>query len=920
MKPACLLIVVTLAGLLPNAVAQCPDREAVYEQLRSIEQLSDNTSIIKAATQLATQCDRCRATKDSVYAKLMHILGRSYWQSGQLDQGIAYTRKAIAINSLQTPLAREANLANSYNNLGQQLAEKNQYLAAHSVFDQAIRIAKKYPEKYFVGAIALVKKADLYFLQGDYQKANDIAKEGFALAKRANDIKMMVQNLAQQMQALLEMHRYSDAKKILNAALPLTHLLNNPKTEAYILTQEALLNTALGHYKAVIDTYQKAFEANKKADFRYGCAQTLTNLGFFYQLKMGNQVEAIRLYKQALTYLDDPNDQARVLDNLGTIYQQQKRYNEALTYFQKALLTLSIGFSEASFSANPSANVIQRIAKKEYFLTLVQDKADTWLDWGKETNNNPARLSNALKTYTLADTIIDYMRWEHTGQQSKLFWRDKTHRLYEQAIETCFRLKDAASAYRFIEKSRAVLLNDKLNELGANRQLSPKQAIEEERLQKRVSDWQTKLLTEKPNTSAYTKALDSLHTAQEQREAFVHQLEQTNPVYYRYKYDNSVLSLSQVQTQLAKRDASLVTYFVGDSSLYALGISPSGTKLIKLAASGYTTLANTLLALDASSDAQNQQFTRYLSVSNQLYNQLLYPLALKPGRVIVSPDGMLLPFEALSVSATKPDFLVNRYAFSYAYSINRLFKESIATSTGWANRTGSFLGMAPVRFSTRLNQLPLPGSNMVLQRIGDQFSSPTLLTGKLATRQAFRQQADTYQVIQLFTHAEADTLGHEPALFFSDSALHLSELSGSSLLSTELIGLSACKTGIGANQLGEGVFSLARGFTALGVPSILTTLWNVESEATYDLTERFYTKLAEGLPKDFALQQAKIDYLASVDLSGQLPNQWAGLLLIGDAEPLKKSMALVAWSAGLGILALGGIWWFSRRKRATSDT
>ena len=913
MKNALLLIV--FSGLLTDVVAQCPDRETVYAKLLIIEKLPDNESVIKAATQLANQCNRCRATNDSVYAKLMHILGRSYWQSGHLEKGIAYTRKAIAINSLQTTLAREANLVNSYNNLGQQLADQNQYLAAHSVFDQAIRIAQKYPKKYSFGAIALVKKADLYFLQGDYEKANDTAEQGFRLAKRANDARMMVQNLGQQVQALLEMHEYTEAENVLVITLPLTHSLNDPATLAYILSQKALLNTALGRHKAVIDNYHQAFEANKKADSRYGCAQTLTNLGYFYQLKLGNLAEALQLYKQSLTYIDDPNDHARVLDNIGTIFQTQKQYTEALTYFQKALVTLSIGFIDPQFSVNPSATAVQRIPQKEYYFTIVKHKADTWLDWAKSTGNNPTRLRNAQKTYALADSMIDFMRREHTGQQSKLFWREKTHRLYESAIETCFRLKDAANAFRFIEKSRAVLLNDKLNELGANRQLSPTQIGDEESLRKHVTEWQTKLLDEKPNTPAYAKVLDSLHTTQEQQEAFVKQLEQTNPAYYRYKYDNNVIVLAQVQDHLANRNASLVTYFVGDSTLFALGITPTDTKFLQIATLAYTKPASELLALNANPDAQNQQFTTYLNISNKLYQQLLAPLALKPGRVIVSPDGVLLPFDALSASATRPDFLVNRYAFSYAYSLNRLFKEHTTSTTSWFGLSGTFLGVAPVQFSANLNQVPLAGSDEALKRIGSQFLAPALLTGRAATRLTFGQQAGQYRVIQLFTHAEADTTGLEPALFFADSALRLSELTTGSLLPTELVGLSACKTGIGANQRGEGVFSLARGFASLGVPSVLTTLWNVENQATYDLTERFYANLAEDLPKDIALQQAKLDYLASVDLSGQLPNQWAGLLVVGDAEPLRKSMGLGAWGMGFSITALGSVWWWYRRRK-----
>ncbi|GAB3946906.1 hypothetical protein GCM10028805_18210 [Spirosoma harenae] len=908
-----LVLCVFLKPVFPVA-AQCPDRQAVYTKLLDIEKLPTNPAIIKAATQLANQSVQCRATNDSVYARVLHLLGRIYMRERNFPKSEYYTKQAISVNSRPSALTSEANLANSYNNLGKILTEQSRYAEAISAYDQAIFVAKRYPARLYVGAIALGQKALLYFLQGDYEKANLTAEQGAQMAKQANSPAQIAQNQGQQVQALLEMKQYIKAETVLNESTQFIQSLNDPPLFAYILSLGADVHKALNLYAVAIADYQKAFAIYEQTKSRYGCAQTLTNLGYLYQIKLNNFPKALQLYNQALTYVDDSNDRARIIDNIGVIQKEQKNYQQALSLFQEAFRAHSIQFTAKNLSINPTANAVKIILQKEYLFSTVLNKADTWLDWAKTIGNDRVRLQNALKTYALADSMVDFMRWEHTGQQSKLFWRDKTHRLYEQAIETCFRLNDDASAYRFIEKSRAVLLNDKLNELGANRQLSPDQARKEQQFRQHVTDWQTKLANEKPNTPAYTKALDSLRIGQEEQETFIRQVERSNPAYYRYKYDNQVISLAQVQEQLAKRNASLVTYFVGDSTLFALSISPTSTKRIQVSAPAYTKAASELLALNANPDAQNQQFIQYLKISNQLYQQLLAPLSLKPGRVIISPDGVLLPFDALSVSANRPDFLVNQFAFSYAYSVNRLFRET--TTNAWFSRKGTFLGVAPVQFSASLHQLSLTGSDESLKRIGSRFSSPTLLTGREATRQAFGQQASNHRIIQLFTHAEADSTAIEPSLFFADSALRLSDLTTSELLSIELVGLSACKTGIGANQRGEGVFSLARGFASLGVPSVLTTLWNVESQATYDLTERFYTKLADGLPKDLALQQAKQEYLASSDLSGQLPYRWAGLLLLGNTDALPKGTNLAIWGIGFFVLILAvASWWYRKQNR-----
>ena len=124
---------------------------------------------------------------------------------------------------------------------------------------------------------------------------------------------------------------------------------------------------------------------------------------------------------------------------------------------------------------------------KQFYLTTLQDKGDTWFDYYKETLK-PEHLKIALNTYLTADKLVDIMRFEQTGVSSKLYWRNQTHYLYKKAIETCFLLKDNENAFYFFEKSKAILLNDKLNELSANQQLSPQDLVQEKDFQQKVSE------------------------------------------------------------------------------------------------------------------------------------------------------------------------------------------------------------------------------------------------------------------------------------------------------------------------------------------------------------------------------------------------------------------------------------------------
>jgi CHAT domain-containing protein len=164
--------------------------------------------------------------------------------------------------------------------------------------------------------------------------------------------------------------------------------------------------------------------------------------------------------------------------------------------------------------------------------------------------------------------------------------------------------------------------------------------------------------------------------------------------------------------------------------------------------------------------------------------------------------------------------------------------------------------------------------------------------------------------VQLYTHALANDTTAQ--LYLSDSIIKASELTTKELLPTELVVLSACQTGIGKNAKGEGIFSLSRSFAMLGIPSTLTTLWEVDNQATYQITELFYQYLDEGFSKDLALQKAQNEYLLKNTSGLNMPNFWAGYVLVGDNSPLEKQNHLTYWI--LGGLLLGGIGYYFKQK------
>lgn len=228
--------------------------------------------------------------------------------------------------------------------------------------------------------------------------------------------------------------------------------------------------------------------------------------------------------------------------------------------------------------------------------------------------------------------------------------------------------------------------------------------------------------------------------------------------------------------------------------------------------------------------------------------------------------------------------------------------------------------MAPGKFAPKLVQASLPGSELALETINKHFFFSKIVTGTDASRKAFLTELSGHRIIQLLTHASADSSEVEPTLYFADSTLKLSELPISGLSKTQLLVLSACRTGVGKNQKGEGVFSLARGFAGIGIPSTLTTLWSVENKAIYELTALFYDQLDKGVPLDIALQQAQIEWLATASKSDQLPYSWAGMVLVGNTEPVETGMSgtLIYFIGGGSILMfIAALLCFQQRRRKT---
>ncbi len=232
---------------------------------------------------------------------------------------------------------------------------------------------------------------------------------------------------------------------------------------------------------------------------------------------------------------------------------------------------------------------------------------------------------------------------------------------------------------------------------------------------------------------------------------------------------------------------------------------------------------------------------------------------------------------------------------------------------------GNFIGFAPVSFASMLHVTDLQQSAEELEHSAGFYKHQKLLTGQEATRENFFRDAPSYAVLTVFTHAAADTTGSEPVLYMRDSVIHLSELQLLKNPSIQFVLLSACQTNIGKNATGEGIYSLARGFAAAGIPAVSATLWKADEQTVYRISAKFNEYLSKGMNKSEALQKAKIWFLQTNEGELTLPFFWANMVLIGSSQPItfRGPSDWWKWMMAALLLAITLAWIVRKDKKNT---
>lgn len=118
----------------------------------------------------------------------------------------------------------------------------------------------------------------------------------------------------------------------------------------------------------------------------------------------------------------------------------------------------------------------------------------------------------------------------------------------------------------------------------------------------------------------------------------------------------------------------------------------------------------------------------------------------------------------------------------------------------------------------------------------------------------------------------------------SDGLLTAEKVLSLKLGRTDLVVLSACQTGLGEVQNGEGVYGLRRAFTQAGAKGLVLSMWSVPDLETKELMVEFYRNIEKGkMKRSSALRQAALSQMHKVKAryGHANPFYWGAFVFLG---------------------------------------
>jgi CHAT domain-containing protein len=896
-------------GIVMQEMAKINIRRGEFSEAES--QL-DNASVIV----------RDKAGKKSMeyYVVLMN-LAEVYMANGKYDEAQATYKKAFRLLKKSDDKSKELT-AGSSEDLAKLYIETGRYKSAEDILDRSLKINEvKYGKDHYKMVLPFSLLGKLFLVTGDYISAESNTRKALNIAEaNLGDTSLAyLDNISQLGDIYLEMGNYADAAKIFYRELGLVIKKFGPGNireadvyqklaESNFLSPDANLDTIealIGKSKSIITEkftsthpkYGEVLEYEAKAFMLFGkYVEAEANL---------QSAESIWLDKFGKKHINVAKNQL----TLGDLYF----YMDNLPAAEKSFTNAALAY-KSIFDVNHPGYVS---ARSRYAKTLVAI----------------GNLTGALKVYD--QTTAQYLKFlkdlfpSLSEKEKNRYWNSikGDFEIYTNLAVKLYPTnpKPLRNVYNFRLATKAVLLSSstRLKERILN--------SGDGDLIFRFEQFSSKkeLLTKALSMSADERAAAGINIAQLEKEInllekelsassedFAKEFEQNQ---YTWKQVKKTLKPGEYAMEIIRyrhfdkafTDSVLYAFLVLDiksKKAPKLVVLPNGVELEKKYYKGY------------------RNGIKYKAKDKYSYAQFWKPvddILMPQSKLYISADGAYNQMNIETLQDEQDAFLIDKYDVVYVSNTKDLViaqnaeKATFEVSTGLLMGNPSFGSAEADNTSSKVSSTEsLPGAEKEIEAVTKLLKdskwsarsyiqseateeelksakSPRLL--HIATHGFFMQQSEEkLEDLELKGQDIAQNPLLKSGLLLANSddliagnnvydfnkhegVLTAYEAMNLNLDFTELVVLSACETGVGEIQAGEGVYGLQRSFLVAGADNVVMTLFKVNDEVTMKLMQTFYTKWIETGNKRTAFAEAK----RIVKQSHPEPIFWGSFVMIG---------------------------------------
>ncbi|MCX6226169.1 MAG: CHAT domain-containing protein [Bacteroidia bacterium] len=431
--------------------------------------------------------------------------------------------------------------------------------------------------------------------------------------------------------------------------------------------------------------------------------------GTIYQ-ETGKPDMAYRDYEESLhlrkvRYGNRHKRVAQINHLIGNYFLRINSPDSALYHYQQSIIAGSDGFDNPDVLTNPT---LVQIENNVELIEVLRDKASMLrIKHTRDPGNRPS-LAGSLDCFRLCDSLIDYIWNSYTNEDSRLYLEDTVHSIYDQAIETAYQLYQNDSSaiclgdiFHFMENSRYRYLSDNLTSIQAyTRARIPESLVRMLREADYYIKYFNRQKNEIPEKSGYYN--EKLFEKIRQKDILTDSIDKAFPEVASIKSFLKSVTLDSLKERIRSNNDILIQYFSGNKHFFILSTNGKKTN-IRMVEKDSVLLGSidAMLEIPDSVPLSRPGYTRFAVNSLSLYEKLLKPSIDEYNdnlttRLIIIPDGSLnqISFDALIrsmpdtsyVNYKSPDYLVNHFTISYAFSSGMLVADKQPVKSVRRNR------------------------------------------------------------------------------------------------------------------------------------------------------------------------------------------------------------------------------------------